>query len=94
MGTRMAPSYANLFMGKLEREFLLTQDLKLQVWWRFIDNISVIWTHGEQLLIRFIEILDRHHMTIKFTATWSAEKVTFLDTTVYLVEDSLIGTDL
>ena len=25
-GTRMAPLYANLFMGKLEREFLQTQD--------------------------------------------------------------------
>ena len=50
MGTRMAPSYANLFMGKLEREFLLTQDLKPQVWWRFIDNIFTMWTHGEQSL--------------------------------------------
>ena len=26
MGTRMAPSYANLFMGKLDREFLQIQD--------------------------------------------------------------------
>ena len=26
MGTRIAPSYANLFMGKLEREFLRTQN--------------------------------------------------------------------
>ena len=28
MGTQMAPSFANLFMGKLEREFLLPQDIK------------------------------------------------------------------
>ena len=94
MGTRMAPSYANLFMGKLEREFLLTQDLKPRVWWRFIDDIFAIWTHGEQSLNRFIESLNRHHPTIKFTTNWSAEKVTFLDTTVYLKEDGLIGTDL
>ena len=94
MGTRMAPSYANLFMGKLEREFLLTQDLKPRVWWRFIDDIFAIWTHGEESLKRFIESLNRHHATIKFTATWSAEKVTFLDTTVYLKEDGLIGTNL
>ena len=32
--------------------------------------------------------------TIKFTANWSAVKVTFLDTTVYFTENGLIGTDL
>ena len=94
MGSRMAPSYANLFMGKLERKFLLTQDLKPRVWWRFIDDIFAIWTHGEQSLLRFIESLNRHHTTIKFTAYCSAEKVTFLDTTVYFRENSLIGTYL
>ena len=94
MGTRMAPSYANLFMGKLEREFLLTQDLKPRVWWRFIDDIFAVWTHGEQWLLQFIESLNHHHTTIKLTANWSAEKVTFLDTMVYVKEDGLIGTDL
>ena len=73
---------------------LLTQDLKPRVWWRFIDDIFAIWAHGKQSLIRFIESLNRHHTTIKFTATWSAEKATFLHTSVYLKEDSLIGTDL
>ena len=93
MGTRMAPSYANLFMGKLEREFLRTQDKIPRVWWRYIDDIFAIWDHGEPSLRVFIENLNRHHSTIKFTASWSAEEVTFLDTRVYL-EDGQIGTDL
>ena len=89
----MAPSYANLFMGKLQREFLRTQDIEPRVWWRFVDDIFAIWTHGEQALCRFIESLNRYHPTIKFNAAWSAEQVMFLDTTVYL-KDGQIGTDL
>ena len=90
MGTSMAPPYTNLFMGKPEREFLLTQDLKpQQVWWRFVDGVFAIWTHGEQLLIQFFESLNHHQTTVKFTANWSAEKATFIDTTVYLKEDGL-----
>ena len=93
MGTRMAPSYANLFMGKLEREFLQTQDKIPREWWRHIDDIFAIWAHGEPSLRVFIENLNRHHPTIKFTASWSANEVTFLDTRVFL-RDGLIGTDL
>ena len=93
MDTKMAPSYAKLFIGKLEREFLRTQHIEHQVWWRLIDGIFSIWTHGEQALCCFIESFNRHHPTIKFTATWSAEQVRFLDTTVYL-KDGQIGTDL
>ena len=93
MGTRMAPSYANLFMGKLEQEFQLTQNNKPRMWWRFKDDIFATWTRGEQLLKNFIEGLNRHHTTIKFTATSSTESVTFLDTTVYIKEDGLIGTN-
>ena len=44
MGTRMAPSYTNLFMGKFECEFLLTQTALPLVWWRFIDDVFAIWT--------------------------------------------------
>ena len=80
-------------MGKLERKFLRTQDIEPRVWWRFKDDIFAIWTHEKQVLSRFIESLNRHHPTIKFTATWSAEQVTLLDTTVYL-KDGQIGTDL
>ena len=82
-------------MGKLEREFLGTQNKLPRVWWRYIhvDDIFAIWTHGEPSLRVFIENLNRHHPTIKFTASWSAEEVTFLDTRVYM-RDGLVGTDL
>ena len=42
MGIRMAPSFANLSMERLECEFLLTQDIKPQEWWKFIDDIFVV----------------------------------------------------
>ncbi|PIK43184.1 hypothetical protein BSL78_19969 [Apostichopus japonicus] len=45
MGTKMAPSFANIFMGNLEKEFLSRQNLKPHTWLRYIDDIFMIWTH-------------------------------------------------
>ena len=41
MGTRMAPSYANLFM---DRSFLAQEPILPLVWKRYIDDILCIWT--------------------------------------------------
>ena len=93
MGTHMAPTYANYFRRKSEREFLETQNKLPRVWWRYIDDIFTICTHGEPTLPTFIDNLNCHHPSIKFTASWSAKEVTFLDTRVYL-KDGRFGTDL
>ena len=53
MDTYMAPSYANLFMGRLEQEFLLTQDKLPRVWWRYNDDIFAIQTHSKPSLGTF-----------------------------------------
>ena len=50
MGTRMAPSYVNLFMGNFEQLAIENAPLKLFVWWRYIDGIFMIWTEGEDNL--------------------------------------------
>ena len=42
MGTRMAPSYANLFMGTLETELVKQSSKNIQIWKRFIDDIFII----------------------------------------------------
>ena len=93
MGTRMAPSYANIFMGRLENHILTGRTLRPTVWWRFIDDIFAVWTHGEALLEEFLDSVNQLHPTIKFTDEWSIESVSFLDTKV-IVRDGWITTDL
>jgi len=66
MGTRIAPSYANLFMGQLEYDFLQTQRLTPLLWVRFFDDIMMLWTHGETSLKTFLEQLNQFRV-VQFT---------------------------
>ena len=79
MGIRMAPSYTNFFIGKFEQQFLRTQNKLPLVWWRYIDDVFTIWTHGVPCLNMFLRELNNYHTTIKFKADWSAQEVTFLE---------------
>ena len=67
MGTRMAPSYANLFMDRFERAFLAQETIQPLVWTRYIDDILCIWTGSRSELDNFLDRLNRAHHSIKFT---------------------------
>ena len=54
MGTEMTPSYANLFMGVLEKQMLSSYKHKPLVYLRYIDDILMIWTDGEDSLNDFV----------------------------------------
>ncbi len=85
MGTRMAPSYANLFMQEFENSHILRDRSPfLHTLWRYIDDILAIWTGTEPDLIMFLEELNNKHPTIKFTWEYSKNKINFLDTTIYM----------
>ena len=58
VGTHMAPSYANLFMGHLEQDFLGSQLDKPSLWLRFIDDIFLLWCHGPNSFTAFLEWLN------------------------------------
>jgi hypothetical protein len=83
MGTKMAPSYANLFMAQLETKFLSNQPCVPSVWLRFIDDIFLIWDHPLPELQLFLQDLNTFHSTIKFTMEMSKDEIHFLDTTIY-----------
>ena len=84
MGTRMAPSYANLFLAKFETGALTYESYQPHTWWRFIADIFMIWTHTEDELRTFITYLNKIHPTIKFTSPHSATSSSFLDVKVSL----------
>ena len=47
MGTKMAPSFAHLFLAKFEHDALAINAPYLpHAWLRFLDDIFVIWTEG------------------------------------------------
>ena len=42
MGTKLAPSYANISMMKFEEKYVYTYPLQPKLWKRFIDDIFMI----------------------------------------------------
>ena len=50
MDTKMASAYANIFMGRLEEQFLKSVSLKPFSGFRFIDDVSMLLTHGHENL--------------------------------------------
>lgn len=89
----MAPSYANIFMDKLERQFISHALIKPHTWWWCIDDIFIIWTEGEESLKDFLNYLNSAHGTIKFTSKWSYQEVEFLDVKV-LNDSGKLETDV
>ncbi|OCT62644.1 hypothetical protein XELAEV_18043729mg [Xenopus laevis] len=89
MGTRFAPQYAKLFMAKLEQDFLASCTTKPLAYFRYINDILIIWTDTEQKLIRFHEQFNNYHPTIYFKLVHSSSHIHFLDTTIYIKDNTL-----
>ena len=94
MGTKLAPSFANIFMGALEQTLLSSSPNHLipLLWKRFIDDIFLFWTHGKEQFLSFIQHLNSFHPTIKFEVTHSNKSVNFLDTTIYITPQNTLHT--
>ena len=90
----MAPAYASLFMGKLEMDFLNSREIKPSMWFRFLDDIFLIWDGKLEDLHTFLDDLNKYHPNIKFTNTISQDSVEFLDVLISKSESLCIETDI
>ena len=58
-------------------------------WKRFIDHIFLIWPHGMDSLLEFINHLNTVHSPVKFTKDISPPEISFLDLTIYIKGSTL-----
>ena len=67
MGTKMAVAFANIFMGKIEKEILRQSSIKPIFWKRFIDDVISVWDTSRNEIEEFLLQANNFHPTIKFT---------------------------
>ena len=93
IGTKFIPPFANIFMSKLKERMLSEYHLVPLVWWRFLDDVFLIWLHGKEILLEFLNFVNGYHPCIKYTWEWSIKRLSYLDVMI-LVEDGRILTDV
>ena len=86
------PTYACIFMDKVETQFLEKQTDKPFCWVRNIDDIFFIWTHGQEKL-KIFQKINKFYPNLKFTSDSREENVGFLGLKVKLKQGK-IETDL
>ena len=63
MGTKMAVSFANIFMAKIEATLIQQSETKPKQWRRYIDDIFSLWDSHEKYVDQFIEQANKFHPT-------------------------------
>ena len=67
MGTKMAPTYANISMDAIDNSFISACPQKPSIHYRYIDDIFLIWPNGNDSVKHFVELANNLHLNIKFT---------------------------
>ena len=90
MGTKMGPSYANLFVGYVEEQiFKQYNGPKPELFGRYIDDCLGATSCTNDELEQFIQFVDSFHPALKFTWEVSDTVITFLDIKISIQENKL-----
>ena len=87
------PSYAYLFMDRIENDILDPVLVNPWLWLRYIDDIFFFWKKGEDKLQGFLNRLNNFHPNLKFTHEKSKFSGNFLNVSVSIADNKL-ETDL
>ena len=55
MGTKMAVSFANIFMAEIETRIIQQSNTKPRLWKRYIDDIFSLWDSNIQEVNHFFD---------------------------------------
>ena len=102
MGTKMAPTYANLVMAYLENKMYdqclvkygnLFRNYVLKNWKRYLDDCFILWKESMEKLYEFKELINSLNDDIQFTMEFSLQQLPFLDILI-IKKETMIETDI
>ena len=93
IGTKFAPPYAYIFMDYIERELLKNEQIQPWIQFRYIDDISFIWTASDKEINEFLNRRNSFHRNLRFTYESCREILNFLDVTIKIQQGEFV-TDL
>ena len=82
----LIPKLIDYFERKFIYPFIKTFPL---IYLRFIDDIFLIWTGSKTDLEKILNELNAKHPSIKFEYKISKERISFLDTNIYIKNNKL-----
>ncbi|OCT82123.1 hypothetical protein XELAEV_18024634mg [Xenopus laevis] len=84
MGGTVALSFRNIFVYDLEQKLFIKGSYNSHIikYWRFVDNVLIIWKGTETEFHQMIEEANQKYSTIKFTSEISASSINFLDVNI------------
>ena len=83
MGAAFSPTLANIFMSVILRRFLATQTSHPLLLKRYIDDVFILWQHGEASLVTFLSNINNIHPNIRFKYEYFNQSSAFLDLMIY-----------
>ena len=90
MGTKMGPSYANLFVGFIENKFFSNyHGPKTDLYKRYIDDCVGATSSSKEELNLFINSVNSFHPALKYTWEISENSLAFLDIKLSINDNGL-----
>ena len=88
MGRGWDPHYADIYMAKFEKEALLKCPLKPHIYYRYLDDICIIWPHSMAAFAVLLDIFNTHEPPLNFKSSVSISSIDYLDKTVFKDSDN------
>lgn len=82
MGTKFTPSYANLFMGHFESQFIQNQHTWVEnivLYKCYIDDLVLIWDGSDADFAKFTTHLNQNNYGTTLSGKITSDSVEYLD---------------
>ena len=78
IGSRLGMSYACTYMGEWEAELFKRTKYQSLHYWRFVDDVWGLWTHGQEDLVQLVNLANNIHPIIQAELRYSQDSIEFL----------------